>query len=61
MAVFFGHTPLTEKQMAIQLFYGFFSTTCRKNMGGRSAASAASEPRPEADLSDGRMGCQARR
>ena len=32
MAVFLGHTPLTEKNGHTD-FYGFFSTTCRKNMG----------------------------
>ena len=32
MAVVFGHTPLTEKN-GHTVFYGFFSTTCRKNMG----------------------------
>ena len=32
MAVFFGHTPLTEKN-GHTVFYGFFSTTCRKSMG----------------------------
>ena len=32
MAVFFGHTPLTEKHCHT-VFYGFLSTTCRTNMG----------------------------
>ena len=32
MAVFLGHTPLTEKDGHTD-FYVFCSTTCRKNMG----------------------------
>ena len=32
MDVFFGHTPLTEKN-GHTVFYGFFSTTCRNMLG----------------------------